>query len=275
MEISLVGAYDLHVHTAPDCIPRKLGDEEMVLRGRAAGMAGCVLKCHAAPTAGRAALLKNRYPDFDVIGSITLNRSVGGINPEAAEAAAKMGAKYIWFPTMDAKAYRESQGKPCDGRELMAEDTDGTMKQETLEVLEIAKAYDMVVGTGHIGTKSSIRLVLAARELGVKRICVTHVTLPVCQMTLSELETVVSAGAMAEYSYCHILSGKCLPQMVAEQIRHIGAEHVILSSDLGQVNNPYPEEGLKQFAELLIKNGIREEELALMLKENPRRLLFH
>lgn len=272
--ISLEGVYDLHVHTAPDCIPRKLDDEELVLRQIAAGMGGCVLKCHAAPTAGRAAIMKKRYPEFDTQGSITLNRSVGGINPEAVEAAAKMGARYVWFPTMDARAYRESQGRPCDGSELTIEDENGSLKKEVLEVLAIAKEYDLVVGTGHIGTAAAIRLVLEAHSMGLKRICVTHVTLPVCRMTLPELELVVQEGAMLEYSYCHILSGKCRMEEAAGQIRHIGAKHVILSSDLGQTGNPYPDEGLKQFADLLMEEGIREEELMQMMRENPKKLLY-
>ena len=37
----LSGTYDLHIHTAPDVIPRKCTDEETVRRLEAAGMRGC------------------------------------------------------------------------------------------------------------------------------------------------------------------------------------------------------------------------------------------
>lgn len=42
----LSGTYDLHIHTAPDVIPRKCTDEETVRRLEAAGMKGCAIKCH-------------------------------------------------------------------------------------------------------------------------------------------------------------------------------------------------------------------------------------
>ena len=40
----LSGTYDLHIHTAPDVIPRKCTDEETVRRLEAAGMKGCAIK---------------------------------------------------------------------------------------------------------------------------------------------------------------------------------------------------------------------------------------
>lgn len=273
MGITLKGSYDLHVHTSPDIIPRKLSDEEMVQRAASAGMRGCVLKCHAAPTMGQAVNLGKRYPQVDVIGSITLNRSVGGINPAAVEAAGKMGARYVWFPTMDARAYRKEQGKPYEDA-LSVCGTDGEVTEETKEVLRLAKKYDMVVGTGHIGTEDAMKLVQTAHCMGLKRICLTHVSLPVCRMTCAQLDESIALGAWVEYSYCHILSGKCEPDLVAEQIRHIGAEHVVLSSDLGQIDNPYPDEGLLEFARLLNGLGISEEELSLMLVKTPWELLY-
>ena len=47
----LSGTYDLHIHTAPDVIPRKCTDEETVRRLEAAGMKGCAIKCHYFETA--------------------------------------------------------------------------------------------------------------------------------------------------------------------------------------------------------------------------------
>ena len=42
----LKNAYDLHVHVAPDVIPRKCDDRELAQRIQSAGMKGCVIKCH-------------------------------------------------------------------------------------------------------------------------------------------------------------------------------------------------------------------------------------
>src|SRR5205823_8046638 len=51
------GAYDLHVHTSPDIMPRSASDLELAHRCRQWGLAGFVIKSHYVPTAERAALV--------------------------------------------------------------------------------------------------------------------------------------------------------------------------------------------------------------------------
>lgn len=77
----LNGVYDLHIHTAPDVVPRKCSDLELARRLVDRGMAGCAIKCHYFDTAARAGLLMEQFPQLDVAGGVTLNRSVGGVNP--------------------------------------------------------------------------------------------------------------------------------------------------------------------------------------------------
>ena len=40
------GSYDLHIHSAPDVMPRKANDLELARRAAAAGMGGIMLKSH-------------------------------------------------------------------------------------------------------------------------------------------------------------------------------------------------------------------------------------
>ena len=61
--------------------------------------------------------------------------------------------------------------------------------------------------------------------------------------------------------------------MIAEQIRAIGCEHFILSTDFGQVKSPYPDEGMAMFAEAMRQQGFRDEELLQMMCKNPERLM--
>ena len=96
------GAYDLHVHTAPDVLPRRLDDFEMAQRVMDSGMAGFAMKSHYFCTGERAAMTRKLYPECDAVGTITLNGSVGGINPAAVEMAARAGTKLVWFPTSDS-----------------------------------------------------------------------------------------------------------------------------------------------------------------------------
>ena len=85
MEDLLKGAYDLHIHTAPDVVQRKCGDLELARRLVHRGMAGCAIKNHYFDTAVRAKLLQEQFPQLRVAGGVTLNRSVGGVNPDAVE----------------------------------------------------------------------------------------------------------------------------------------------------------------------------------------------
>lgn len=97
----LKGGYDLHVHSAPDCLPRKMDDIDMAERITASTLSGYAIKNHWTSTAGRAKLINRLYPGCDAIGTITLNSAVGGLNPTAVEMAARGGVKLVWFPTCD------------------------------------------------------------------------------------------------------------------------------------------------------------------------------
>ena len=84
------GAYDLHVHSAPDVLPRKMDDIDMAQRIKDSGMAGYAIKSHFFCTSGRAQLMNKLYPEVDYIGTISLNSAVGGLNPSAMEMAARL-----------------------------------------------------------------------------------------------------------------------------------------------------------------------------------------
>ena len=102
------GAFDLHVHIAPDVMQRRITDLQLARRFRDAGLAGFALKSHYVPTAERAAVLNEAMDGaVAVIGTLTLNAAVGGMNPLAVEIAAREGARIVWLPTLDAANHRE------------------------------------------------------------------------------------------------------------------------------------------------------------------------
>ena len=74
-------AYDLHVHSAPDVLPRKMDDVEMAQRVITSGMKGYAIKSHYFCTSERAETIRKIFPRCNAAGTITLNSSVGGINP--------------------------------------------------------------------------------------------------------------------------------------------------------------------------------------------------
>ena len=106
------GAYHLHVHVEPDVMRRRVTDLQLARRCQDVGLAGFALKSHYVPTAERAAVLNEAlseeigHGEVRVLGALTLNASVGGLNPIAVEIAAREGARILWMPTLDAANHR-------------------------------------------------------------------------------------------------------------------------------------------------------------------------
>ena len=60
---------------------------------------------------------------------------------------------------------------------------------------------------------------------------------------------------------------------IVEAIRAVGAEHCVMSTDLGQAFNPTPAEGMRMMIAYMLRCGITEKEMELMVKVNPAKLL--
>ena len=277
MDHILRGAYDLHVHVAPDVTQRKCGDLELARRVRAAGMRGCVIKCHYFETAARAALLRSQFPDLEIAGGLALNLSVGGINPHAVERFGQMGGGILWFPTMDARAFQAYKHRDQPGFDaamyLLATDGQGAPLAETAAVLKLAAKYGLVVATGHLSPEEGLCVLREAKRLGVERTIVTHVEHPAMQYTDEQQQEAVSLGAMIEHSYNNAWFGRCSLPEIVRQIRVVGCEHVILTTDFGQLDAPFSVDGLREYAKKLGECGFSTDELNTMLCRNPGMVL--
>ena len=91
----LEGAFDTHIHSAPDVLPRKFNDIELAQRFKARRMAGFVLKSHYICTADRATLVNQIVPEIQAFGAIALNNSVGGLNPLALDIAGRLAPESV------------------------------------------------------------------------------------------------------------------------------------------------------------------------------------
>ena len=89
----LEGAFDTHIHSAPDVLPRKFNDIELAERFKARHMGGFVLKSHYICTADRATLINQLFPEIQAFGAIAMNNSVGGLNPLALDIAGRLGSR--------------------------------------------------------------------------------------------------------------------------------------------------------------------------------------
>ena len=114
---ALEGAYDLQIHVGPDVIARRIDDLDCAREFLDHGLKGFVLKSHYIQTGERAQVVTKAVPGSRVFGAVTLNHSVGGLNPVAVELAGRTGCKIVWMPTVDAQ--NETAGRLDGGSEKL------------------------------------------------------------------------------------------------------------------------------------------------------------
>ena len=274
----LKGAYDLHVHCAPDSIPRAQSALTLAHEAAATGMAGIGLKDHNCSTVGRCHVLNETFegsPHF--FSSIVLNPTIGGLNPEAVETALKSGCDIVYFPTFGARHQINTLGPDqmpfplppgFDGITI----TEHPSTYHIDRILASIAQHDAVLATGHLSPPESIHLLNRAKAIGVKRMIVTHASEPVPGMSIGEQKECVALGAFIEHCFmaCTQCCSPSIPiQTISDQIKAIHPEHVILSSDFGQVDNGPPVRALATHLHKLMATGISEEDVATMIKFNP------
>ena len=104
---TLSGAIDMHTHSDPDGVPRKIDAVDLARLAKERGMRAIVLKNHYEPTASLAYIVRKDVPGIEVFGGISLDLTVGGVNPAAVEWMTKVRGGYgrvIWLPTFDSEA---------------------------------------------------------------------------------------------------------------------------------------------------------------------------
>ncbi len=289
--ISLQGAYDLHVHSAPCLFPRIATDLEVVEAAQGAGLAGVCLKSHHESTVGRAAVvnaaLHSRYErPAHAYGSITLNHAVGGINPVAVEAALKTGAAMVWMPTVDSlaheKAFGHTGGWDVQGTDYrLARPTplsvleDGKLTRAAHEILSLCKFYGVALGTGHLGAEEIFALARAAQGEGFPWLVVTHPLFRVPRLAMSEIAELAMMNVWVEFTYCSLspMWRHTTVEETVAAIREVGVERAFLSSDGGQIHNPMPHEGLRLMAQMCLEAGVTEPKVMRMISEAPAAII--
>lgn len=283
------GAFDLHVHVEPDVIPRKTSDLALAARFQEVGLASFALKSHYTMTAERAAVV-SAASGLPVLGGITLNWSMGGINPVAVEVCARSGGRFAWLPTADAGNQLRSEARQtAPGRQVgftrvrqeMAErglvrrpievlDPSGSVLPEVREVLEVVAHYQMVLCTGHLGGPEIDQVVGAAIEQGVTRIIITHPEFPSQQLAPCQQRALAGRGCFLERCFGTPYAGRVSWERLFANIRAGGPLTSLLSSDLGQPDNPPVEDGLALLADRMVDDGFSDAQIRTMAVGNSR-----
>lgn len=295
----LRGAIDVHVHggSEPASMERMCDEFRMAIEYTQAEFEAVVVKTHHTPSASRNILIQkfiNQWAQehgmvpVKVFGGVTLNYTIGGLNPAAVRVAAEFpNGKFVWLPVMDscdhAVIVKSGTGafckEPKTGIKVLTEK--GELVPELEEILGIIADNDMVLSTGHYLHPTRMVVIDEALKAGVKRIVNDHINLnPKYRVhptatTIEEMKEIAKTGAMMGLSviaYCVPTDHN--PQWFARQIvKEVGAEHFVLGSDLGEIDTlPYVE-GIKWMVRSMLGRGISKADMVKILKENPAKLM--
>jgi predicted metal-dependent phosphotriesterase family hydrolase len=104
---------------------------------------------------------------------------------------------------------------------------------------------------------------------------VTHAMLAPVLMDLPHMQEAAKLGAFIEFVGGSLATKDADARLTrfAGAIRSLGPASCVLSSDLGQPGNALPADGFGAFLVALRAKGVSEQEIALMSKDNPARLL--
>jgi hypothetical protein len=131
----------------------------------------------------------------------------------------------------------------------------------------------MIVATGHLGRHEIFPLVRAARELGVSRVVITHAEFPSQNLSADEQWELAEMGAIIEHCFTTYHTKKAPWEAVYANIRRVGVERSMLSTDLGQATNPPVAEGFAMFAQRMLDAGFSVAEINRMSATVPKSLI--
>lgn len=278
----LRGSIDMHVHYNPDSLfKRRLDALQIAKEARELGLRGVVLKSRDYPSVALAHIVNQLVPEVSTFGSLCLDYETGGLNIFAVEAAAKLGARVVWMPTFSA-ANSRSKVASFLGVKLLGEGITilrgDRLVPEITDILRIIKDYDMVLASGHLSPREIFALVEEAKRVGLSKMIITHaleVEALEESLGLEAQQQLANEGVFIEHCFFSLMpiGGKLDPNRMIEAIRAVGVEHCIMSTDFGQTYHPPAPEGMRMFIATMLRCGLTQADIELMVKVNPARLL--
>jgi Family of unknown function (DUF6282) len=285
----LAGTIDMHIHTEADMMAfggSSLDDYELAKKARDAGMRAIVIKPIYFESASRAYLVRKLLPGFEVFGGVILNHNVGGMNPAAVDGFARLAGgtkKVVWMPNIDSQRQIEFYKLNRPGVRI----SNGTqLLPETLSVLDAIARHKLILATSHASAEEALLLIREGRARGIENIVVTHAIQDPINMTVEQMKQAARLGAYIEHTVIGMFKGqqshlgpffqrqrRFTIEDHAKAIKAVGAEHCILSTDLGQYFNPTAPDGYKAFVVGLKENGISDAEIDMMARKTPARIL--
>lgn len=280
------GALDLHVHSGPSTMERQLDHFQAVEQAAQAGMRGILFKDHHYSVAPFLPIMDRVLGQHGVAmyGGLVLNNTTGGLDPFVVDAQLKMGAKLIWMPTaQSANHIRSSRRKSRLASKVSLKkspgitvvDGYGNLLDVVKEILDSIAEADAILSSGHLHISEIWTLFEEAKKRGVKRLLINHPMYGL-HFTYDDIKELAEFGALIEQSACLYVDSRFnvySPDELKQHIDAAGPEHTSIGSDLGQVDNPTPVEGMRQAIKMCLALGYSEDEVRLMVNRNPAKLV--
>ena len=288
MNMSLSGTVDLHVHGMPSLVQR-MNPWDYIQDMERAGYAACIIQDHSASTAGLAyAISQGPVPlRMKVYGCLVMNAAAGGISVACVEAAHRMGARRISFPTTSSPqqlVYLEKYHLVFGGGALETPeprvsplDEEGRLTDACRQVLDYIVSHpELILSTGYMGPEEIDAVVTEALRLGHKRVLIDH-PYAIVEAEREQIRRWASLGAYIELTAANFteiaVSGNLPIGALKQVIQDIPVDQLILSSDFGQVRNGSPVEGMRRFRDAVAAFGYSERDMWKMTSANGQRLL--
>ena len=282
----LRGALDLHVHSGPSTMPRQLDHLQAAEEAVAAGMRAVLFKDHHYSVAPFIPLMDRvlQKPEFSMFSGLVLNNSTGGFDPYVVDAQLKMGAKLIWMPTAQSanhirsshrKTRLASNVKLASSPLLTVVDELGNIIDPVKRILDMIAEFDVILSSGHLHVWEIWKLFDEARARGVKRLLINHPMYGL-HFTYEDIRDFANLGVIVECSAAMYVDSRFnvySPQELKEHIEAAGVAASSIGSDLGQVDNPTPVEGMRQAIKLCLALGFSEDDVRTMVTRNPAKLV--
>ncbi len=280
----LQGAIDCHIHAYPDFVHRSQDMIGIAIEASKAGMRALAFKDHWNISCN-AAYLAQRHIDYlvekgELQHRVAIYGGAGtchGMRPDYIRVALQYpNFKMIWFPTFTSLGFWRGAGQPEKGGvRLVAEN--GEVLPEVTEILKMAVEKKVGIGFGHTDFKELLPLAKKAKELGV-RATLDHPLLELNKLLIDEMKELAALGVYVG-TYCQPMIPSLYqpvadPMETIRTIKAIGPERCIIGSDFGQVLHMDAIDGMRVFIRALLGFGITPQQIKVMLKDNPAKLMW-
>lgn len=291
VELELMkGAVEFHTHSGPDLYPRYCDHAELARQYVNYGFKGLFIKSHTFGSADRIQFIKELVPGIDLFGTLVLSYAVGGLNPFAVEAGIKFGSRIIYMPGPDAFHHKDYFSKKAgvnphavSGKQpafkekakgISIFDENGKLVSAVYDILDLIAEANVCLSLGHLSLPEKLSLVDEAKKRGINKIVNDHPSVLFTEIPFETQQEMVKKGVTMVYLFAEMTPSfyAISPHEMARRIKVLGAENVIMGTDVGQPANTANAEAFRVFVRLMLDNGISREAIETMIKTNPIRL---